>query len=176
MPVAYLAVGSNIDPIHNVPKAVGLLSVVLRIEAASAFYRTPAVGPDGEPLDQPDYANGALKFQAASDPHSLRRQVLRPLERGLGRRRGPDRFAPRPIDLDLLVWGGTVIDDEDLTVPDPEIPERAHLAVPLLELAPHLELPGSGVRLRDAVAALDTSALTAWPELSAEVRRRIGQR
>jgi 7,8-dihydro-6-hydroxymethylpterin-pyrophosphokinase len=74
----------------------------------------------------------------------LKFEVLRRIEAALGRRRGPDKYAPRPIDLDLLLYGDSVVEEPDLVLPDPDLRTRPFLAAALQELAPGLIEPVAG--------------------------------
>lgn len=74
--------------------------------------------------------------------------MLRTIEAALGRRRSADKYASRTIDLDLLLYDEYVLSNNELSLPDPDIMERAFIAVPLYELAPDLVLPGSGIPIR----------------------------
>lgn len=156
---AFVALGSNIDPERHVPAAVDLLRQRLDVVGVSSFYRSPALGR----TDQPPFWNGVVEVRTELEPRELKFDVLRPIESQLGRSRGEDRYAPRTIDLDLLLLGERVIDEPDLVLPDPEIGERPFLAVPLHELAPDLVLPGSGARLADLVARLGEHQLLRVP-------------
>lgn len=149
MPRALLSLGSNIEPRRHLPEAVRRLAATpgVRVCAVSSVWRSPAVGSDG-----PDFLNAALLLETELPPARLKSEVLRPLEAALGRVRGADRNAPRTIDLDISLYDALV--DPELGLPDPEIAERAHLALPLAELAPDARLPGRGRRLAELAAAL----------------------
>jgi len=86
------------------------------------------------------------------EPRSLKQSVLRDIEDRLGRVRGSDKYAPRPIDLDLLLYRDCVNDEADLKIPDPEILLRPFLYEGLLELNPDIVLPSTGRPLREMVA------------------------
>lgn len=92
-----VAIGSNIEPEHNVPLAVTCLCHAFHVVDVSRFYQTDPVGPPG----QPDYWNGAVIIQTGLDRVTLVR-ALRDIEHDLGRRRSDDRYAPRTVDLDLM--------------------------------------------------------------------------
>jgi len=91
----------------------------------------------------------------------------------LGWKRTADKYAPRPIDLDVLLHGAAVVREPDLTLPDPDILERPFVAVPLWELAPDLALPGSGRRLADVVGAMSKAGLEPWPELTRRLQAEV---
>lgn len=126
-----VALGANVEPRANLPEAVARLAAApgVRLVAVSRVWRTRPVGGPG-----PDFLNAAVALETALDPDALRERVLRPIEASLGRVRGPDRNAPRPIDLDIAAVDALV--DPARGIPDPEIPARAHLALPLADVAP----------------------------------------
>ncbi|MFH1843997.1 MAG: 2-amino-4-hydroxy-6-hydroxymethyldihydropteridine diphosphokinase [bacterium] len=135
--VVYLGVGSNIKPARNLPDALRLLlERDQRITATSTVLRTPAIGRP----EQDDYFNCVWRLQTRLTPLALRDNQLRPIEAELGRIRGTDGYASRPIDLDILLHGELVRNEPDLQLPDPEIGRRAFLALGLQELAPELPL------------------------------------
>lgn len=151
----YIAVGSNIDPEEKIPVAARLLALSVDLVAVSTFYWSA-------PLDRPEqprFINGVLQIRTALEPRPLKFELLRSIEARLGRVRGPDRYAPRTIDLDIALYYDRVIDEEGLRVPDPDIGTRPFLAVPLLELAPDLVLPDTGERLASVGAAVDRARL-----------------
>ncbi len=127
----YIAVGSNIDPEENVVRALELLLERLQVSACSTFFwSAPAERPE-----QDRFLNGVWQAHSSLSPQELKRDLLRPIEHQLGRRRESDRHAARPIDLDLVLHGATVSQDSDLQLPDPDIPKRPFLWQPLAELA-----------------------------------------
>lgn len=133
----YVAIGSNIAAERNMPRAVALLAERCRVEAVSPVYESKPV--DGS--DQPCYLDAVVRATTALAPRVLKERVLRPIEAEMGRERSADRFAPRPIDLDLILYGDRVQSDGDLTVPAEGILRYAHVAVPLADLAPALRHP-----------------------------------
>jgi dihydroneopterin aldolase/2-amino-4-hydroxy-6-hydroxymethyldihydropteridine diphosphokinase len=143
---AFVSIGSNIDPEENVSKAIGLLNRQVRILGISTVYVTEPVGRP----EQPAYYNCVISIDTPLLPLELKRTVLRPIEDGLGRVRGEDRFSPRTIDLDLVLYEDLVIQSGELTLPDPEIRSRPFLAGPLFELAPNLIMPDS----KEPIAAI----------------------
>ncbi|HLD99169.1 MAG TPA: 2-amino-4-hydroxy-6-hydroxymethyldihydropteridine diphosphokinase [Bdellovibrionota bacterium] len=144
----FIGIASNIDPKSNIEKAVHLLTRELRITGLSAFYETEAINSPGAPA----FINGVLRIETALPPNELKHSVLRVIEEKLGRVRSTDKNAPRPIDLDILIYGDLVIEMEDLRVPDPEIRERPFLAFPIFELDPDLVIPGTNEPIRKIVA------------------------
>ncbi len=167
MPTAYIGVGSNVAPEENVPKALDLLKGIARVTASSRFYATE---PIGRP-DQAPYANGVVRIETDIEPFEIKER-LRAIESILGRKRTPDRFAPRTIDLDLLLYGSRVIAEAGLVVPSPEILSRRFVGYPLLEIEPGLVLPGTGRPLRELLPP-DGGPSRVNDSLTREVTRRI---
>lgn len=131
-----------------------------RVLRTSCFHRTPAWGV----VDQPDFINAAALLCTALDPLELLAAML-DIERAAGRTRredGSDRWGPRTLDLDLLLYGDQVVDVPGLTVPHPRLHQRAFALVPLLEVWPDATIPGLGPA-RDRLAALATGGIEALP-------------
>lgn len=142
--VAYIGVGANLGFAQDaVMNALVDLSGLPDSEfiAASGLYRSAAMGADG-PADGPDYINAAAEIATRLAPHDLL-AALQAIELRHGRVR-TTRNAPRTLDLDLLLYGDTIIVTPDLVVPHPRLAERAFVLRPLLELAPDLRVPGKG--------------------------------
>ena len=76
------------------------------------------------------------------------------MERAVGRRPRPERYGPREIDIDLLLYGDSVVSQEELELPHPRMAERAFVLVPLVELAPRLRHPALGIPVKDLLAGL----------------------
>ena len=140
---AYVGLGSNLgDREATLRQALAALGEVpgVRIVAVSSFRETDPVGF----LDQPRFLNGAAAVETELSPQELLAALLE-VERGLGRTRGPERYGPRTIDLDLLVYGDLALAEDGLELPHPRLHERRFALEPLAELAPGLEIPGKGV-------------------------------
>ncbi len=116
--------------------------------AVSSLRETDPVGV----LDQPRFLNGAARLQTELAPRALLDSLL-DVERALGRERA-ERWGPRTIDLDLLLYDRLVLDEPGLTLPHPRLHERRFALEPLAELAPGLELPGRG-SVESLLARLD---------------------
>ena len=138
-----LALGSNIDPERHMVAALDALDELLGIEGASPIYEATPVGSPG----MPRFLNAAVRVTTVLSPEDLKFEVIRPLERRLGRVRTADPNAPRTIDVDIAAVQGLVVDREDLRLPDPEILTRAHLALPLADVAPGFRHPALGITL-----------------------------
>lgn len=129
-----------------------------RVVRRSRLYRTPAWGVTG----QADFVNAAALVETSLPPMELLQALLR-LEREAGRQRsadGSDRWGPRTLDLDLLLYGDTAIDQPGLRVPHPRLAERAFALVPLVEVAPDAIIPGVGPAAH-ALAAVVTDDIHA---------------
>jgi 2-amino-4-hydroxy-6-hydroxymethyldihydropteridine diphosphokinase len=148
MITVYIGVGSNINPGESIPRALSLLEKRVKVGAVSTFYFTPPL----KKKSQPDYCNGVWEIMTTFSPEDLKFDVLRNIESELGRVRGTDAYAPRTIDLDILVYGREVIRRDDLTIPDPDIYTRPFISIPLAEIAPLLILPDTGT-LIDEIAS-----------------------
>jgi len=166
---AFVAVGSNIDPEDNIRRAVRLLARRTRIVAVSTFYRSSPVGPPG----QPAFVNGVVEIETDLHPLELKRTVLRRLEACMGRVRTEDKYAPRVIDLDLVIYGDRTADTPELTLPDPQIRTRPFLAVPLAELAPDLPLPGDGRAMRELAAAFGDHEMGPLVDYTRELKESL---
>lgn len=150
---AFVSVGSNIQPADNVRRAIDLLAEQARITGVSTVWRTE---PIGRP-DQPRYFNCVVRVETDRSPESLAAEVLKAIEQRLGRQRSADRYAARPIDLDVVAYRDGAA-GAALVVLDPEVPRRAFLAAGLAELSPGLppsDSPREGIEpLWDYTAAL----------------------
>jgi 2-amino-4-hydroxy-6-hydroxymethyldihydropteridine diphosphokinase len=148
---AYVGLGANLGPREQtLRRAVDLLAATDGVDvlAVSELRETEPVGV----VDQPLFLNGAVALETTLSPRALL-DLLLEVERSLGRIR-EERWGPRLIDLDLLVYGDAVIDEPGLRVPHPRLHERAFALEPLAELDPDLEIPGRG-RVSELLSALD---------------------
>jgi GTP cyclohydrolase I len=144
---AVVSLGSNIDAAQNLPAAFDRLKrqAGFEVVAVSPIYRTAAIGPEG----QPDFLNAAALVETELDPAGLR-GVMRLIEAEMGRRRTGEPFAPRVIDLDVVLFEGFSGEIDGTLIPDPTIADHAHLAVPAADVAPSWEYGGDG----DTLAAI----------------------
>lgn len=122
----------------------------------SMVYRTGAL----DRPEQPHYFNCVAEIETEAPPAEVKRGILRPIEDGLGRKRSGDKYAPRTIDLDLILYGDLAMDAKGIKLPDPEILERPFLAIPLFELAPGLVLPGYDLPIGEIAASLPQDGMT----------------
>jgi 2-amino-4-hydroxy-6-hydroxymethyldihydropteridine diphosphokinase len=167
--IAFIGVGSNIDPERHIPLALSKLMESMRVDITSNFYLTHAI----ERADQLPYYNGMWRVRTDRHPREIKFSVLREIEAALGRRRTDDRHAPRPIDLDLILYSDWVIDEPDLRIPDPDIYRRTFVAYPLREIAPDLILPDSGTRLASLPIAMDLNGLVPLQQFSDQIKRQL---
>jgi len=121
--LAYLNLGSNIQPEMNLPKAVELLSTHGEILQFSQVWESEPVGTTGN-----NYLNVCVKFKTQHDRFTLKENVLRPIENQLGRERGPNKFAPRSMDIDIILF-----DDESI---NDAVWDLAFVVVPLADIYP----------------------------------------
>jgi 2-amino-4-hydroxy-6-hydroxymethyldihydropteridine diphosphokinase len=138
---AYVGLGANIGPREvTLLRAVDLLAASTGVDvvAVSQLRETEPVGV----VDQPLFLNGAVRVETTLPARALL-DLLLEIERSLGRVRA-ERWGPRTVDLDLLVYGRERIDEPGLRVPHPRVHERAFALEPLAELDPELDLPGLG--------------------------------
>ena len=150
---AYLGLGANLgDREATIRRAVELLDEIERVEVAavSELRETEPWGP----LEQPPYLNGVAAVETELEPRALLDALLE-IEARLGRVRVPgERWGPRTVDLDLLLFGDLVVDEPGLTVPHPHLHERRFALEPLAELAPDAVVPGRGT-VSDLLRAVD---------------------
>ena len=147
---AFIGVGSNIEPELNITDALARLSKHVNITGISSFYKTAPLLRE----NQDDYLNGVWQISTSMPPRELKFGVLRAVENELHCKRESDEYAPRTIDLDLLLYGDVVIQEDDITIPDPDICKRSFLAFPLSELSPNLVMPDTKKPLIDILSAL----------------------
>lgn len=136
---AYIALGANLgDRAANLRRALELLKQSPGIEVirVSSFIENPAVGG---PANSPAFLNGAAEIRTTLSARALLDRLL-DVEKQLGRIRG-EKWSPRTIDLDLLLYGSQIIDEPGLTVPHPLMHERRFVLDPLAEIAPNTVHP-----------------------------------
>ena len=153
MAIAYIGLGSNLGNREaNLRMALRLMTRLSRVEAVSALYESDPVGPE-----QPPYYNAACRIETGLEPLPLLR-FLQSIEHEIGRRSGGERWGPRPIDLDLLLYDDRIVDSDDLLVPHPRLSERAFALAPLAEIAPQVRHPALGRSIGELATAIDTHA------------------
>lgn len=135
----YIGLGSNLgDRRRNLNRALECIRHIprTRVDAVSSFYETSPWGESG----QGDFYNAAALLESGLGAAALL-QALLDIEIKLGRQRGK-KWGPREIDLDILLYGTEVIDEEGLHIPHPYLTQRLFVLAPLAEIAPDLVLPG----------------------------------
>ncbi|EGT0639763.1 MULTISPECIES: 2-amino-4-hydroxy-6-hydroxymethyldihydropteridine diphosphokinase [Citrobacter] len=150
MTVVYIAIGSNLaSPLEQVNAAIQAIGEIpdSRIMAVSSFYRTPPLGPQ----DQPDYLNAAVALDTALTPEELLNHTQR-IELQQGRVRKAERWGPRTLDLDIMLFGDEVINTERLTVPHYDMKNRGFMLWPLFEIAPDLHFPDDNQSLAECLS------------------------
>jgi 2-amino-4-hydroxy-6-hydroxymethyldihydropteridine diphosphokinase len=131
MPRVFIGIGSNVDRERNIRSAVVALAESFGAVTCSPVYRTKAVGFEGD-----DFYNLVAEIDTDMTITAVA-ATLREIESHHGRHRGEAKFAPRTIDLDLLLYGDAVGDYAGVTLPRPDIMEYAFVLRPLADLAPH---------------------------------------
>jgi 2-amino-4-hydroxy-6-hydroxymethyldihydropteridine diphosphokinase len=149
---AYVAAGSNVDPIGNLRNALDLLARRHESLRVSPAYRNAAVGFDGD-----DFVNLVLEIETPAAVRELLAE-LHAIEERCGRPRSAPKWAPRTLDLDVLVFGDLVIDEPDLKLPRPDLVRRAYMLKPMADLAPGLRHPTLGATMRELWQQFDASA------------------
>ena len=160
MITAYIAVGSNLaDPVSQTKQAIETLKKLPRSEflQASSLYSSTPMGP----TDQPDYVNAVIAIKTDLDPLELL-DCTQAIELEQGRVRKEERWGPRTLDLDLILYGNQTIDSPRLTIPHYGMKEREFVLYPLAEIAPNLCLP-DGTELSSLLAQVDQNGLSIWP-------------
>lgn len=155
----YLALGSNLArPLEQVNLALEALAHVPRTHfvATSPFYRSKPLGPQ----DQPDYLNAVVALDTLLPPEQLL-DCTQAIEQNQGRVRKAERWGPRTLDLDMLIYGDQVINTERLTVPHYDMKNREFMLYPLADLAPELVFP-DGETLQSLLARVPLNGLTKW--------------
>lgn len=152
--LAYVGLGSNLeDPQSHVRSAMrelGELPQTLCLRS-SALYRTAPIGPPG----QPDYINAAVALRTRLEPYALLK-ALQEIEHRHGRRRDGERWGPRTLDLDLLLYAQLRLHEPDLILPHPRMAERAFVLLPLAEIAPPEQALTESLTLAQACAQVAT--------------------
>jgi len=134
----YVSAGSNIDPEHHLRTACRTLAEKFGSLSLSSVYRTKAVGFDGD-----DFLNLVLSFSTDLNVHAVN-AFLEETEMNAGRARTAESFAPRTLDLDMLLYGHEILDEPAVRVPRADILEYAFVLAPIAELAPRLRHPVDG--------------------------------
>ena len=140
---AYIGIGSNLDdPVAQVKDAMEELEMLpdTVVAARSSLYSNKPMGPQ----DQPDFINAVVALDTLLSAEELFARLVK-IEEQAGRVRDGEKWGPRIIDLDLLMYGKKKLDTDELTVPHPGLHERDFVIIPLAEIAGNLNIPGHGL-------------------------------
>ena len=152
----YLGLGANLaNPVAQLHNAVAALHQLpqSRLLAVSSFYGSKPMGPQ----DQPDYVNAVAKLSTTLTPLALL-DALQHIEQQQGRQRKAERWGPRSLDLDILLYANHTIASERLTVPHYGLPQREFVLYPLAEINPELHLP-CGTPLKTLLSQIPLNGL-----------------
>lgn len=161
MAQAWIALGANLgDPRDQLRSALDRIRAMpgVTLQATSRFYRSAPIGPPG----QPSYCNAVCAITTGWPPAMLL-GALQGVEEAAGRKREGERWGPRVLDLDLLLYDAVVLDTPSLKLPHPQLHLRNFVLAPLAEIAPSLVVPGRG-KVADLLAAIGNGGLALWPE------------
>ncbi len=151
----YLALGSNLgNRQKNLSEALQRLCGVVDLHKISSVYETEPVGY----LDQPRFLNMVCYGQTSSSPDGLLRSI-KTIEKALGRQPSFPN-APRPIDIDILLYDNLRLETEHLTIPHPRMSERAFVLVPLVEIAPTAIEPVSGKTAQELLLVVSQAGIS----------------
>ncbi|MCK6262363.1 2-amino-4-hydroxy-6-hydroxymethyldihydropteridine diphosphokinase [Vibrio sp. ZSDE26] len=159
MVTVYIAIGSNLaDPVGQANGAIEALKKLPKstLLSVSSLYSSTPMGPQ----DQPDYINAVAAVETQLTPLELL-DCTQTIELEQGRVRKDERWGPRTLDLDIILYGNDVIDSERLIVPHYGMKEREFVLYPLAEIAPNLTLP-DGTELQDLLESVDRNGLSTW--------------
>jgi len=159
MTIAYIAVGSNLsDPVNQARQAIETLKQLpkSRFIAASSLYSSTPMGPQ----NQPDYINAVVAVETELEPLDLL-NCTQNIEQEQGRVRKDERWGPRTLDLDIILYGNEVMDSERLTIPHYGMKVREFVLYPLAEIAPTLQLP-DGTKLEELLKSVPLNGLSIW--------------
>jgi 2-amino-4-hydroxy-6-hydroxymethyldihydropteridine diphosphokinase len=152
MPRVFVAAGSNVDPERHLARALTELRRAFPDTQVSPAYRNRAVGFEGA-----DFINAVVGFHTEL-PVTEVIERLRGIEASCGRARDAPKWAPRSMDLDILLYGDLVSDDPQLRLPRPDLLKRAYMLGPLADLAPEVVHPTAGATIGQLWERFDRSA------------------
>ena len=150
MALVYLGLGSNIEPETNLRLGIAELRRHYGELVISNTYQNAAVGFEGD-----DFMNLVVAFESDDEPLEIQ-QRIEAIHSMAGRQRGEEKFASRPLDIDLLLYGDLVIDEPPLRLPRSDVLEYSFVLRPLAEIAPELVHPITGRTMLDHWQECDT--------------------
>lgn len=153
----FVGVGSNVGRERNIAAGLAALADAFGPLTLSTIYESAAVGFDGD-----NFFNLVAAFDSDAPAEAVA-ETLRGIEQRFGRRRGGPRYAPRTLDLDLLLYGDLVRSDDDVNVPRADVTRFAFVLCPLAEIAGELRHPVTGACYADLWAAFDRPSQPLWP-------------
>ena len=148
MTEVYVAAGSNIEPLRNLRKALDVLASHFAPLRLSRAYRNSAVGFAGD-----DFVNLVVAFDTTRNVREVLER-LHEAESACGRARDAPKWAPRSMDLDVLLFGDMVCDEPGLALPRPDLVRRPYMLRPMAELAPQRRHPTLGATMGELWSAL----------------------
>jgi len=152
LPEVFVAAGSNVEPIANLRRALAMLRAHYPQLRRSRAWRNAPVGFEGE-----DFVNLVVAFDT-EEPIQAVIARLHEIEAACGRARDAPRWAPRSMDLDMLLYGDRVVSEPGLVLPRPDLVRRAYMLGPVAELAPELRHPTLGRTMGDLWTRFDRQA------------------
>jgi 2-amino-4-hydroxy-6-hydroxymethyldihydropteridine diphosphokinase len=159
MSIAYIGIGSNLsEPQNQVQQAIEELDNLPQsiCRRYSSLYRSAPMMMNANSQDQPDYINAVAELETGLNPLDLLHE-LQQIE-ALHNRIRTQRWGPRTLDLDILLYDDRIFESPELTVPHPGLYERNFVLYPLAEIAPDLNIPGSG-QLRGLLSECERGSL-----------------
>ncbi len=151
----FLGIGGNIDPEANIPVGIDIIRSRFQLVRLSPFYKSEAWGVKDE---QPDYINLAAEVRTDRDIFGVRAEACW-IEKMVGRKRTDDKFAPRTLDIDLLLYDEVTGKHDGGNLPHPQLLTQQFVYLPMLDIAPELIVPGVGKKLKDIAPNYDNPNL-----------------
>ncbi|MBX8635931.1 MAG: 2-amino-4-hydroxy-6-hydroxymethyldihydropteridine diphosphokinase [Thermoplasmata archaeon] len=165
----YLSLGSNLEPEKNIRLALGELFRNPGVIGLSTVYRTSPI----KSVEQPDFYNCVARCETSVGPHELKFTILREIEARLGRKRVANRYAPRTIDIDLIIYGEECFDERGLHIPDPDIRHRPFLAFCLQELNDRLSVPCAHLNIWEITTTISRKGMKPLDRYTTELREEF---